>query len=812
MAIDHRRIDAFLDRRSTRQQAAQVVRGAGFKITWVVDNPDERLWGLFLKPNSTLQQLFGTSREVLLWAAEFRDFQARTVQQAQEIIRDEHPRLSDDYCLILVPGSSAPERVSEVASKLLSEYVGVPLEDLHLFQPLGTKSFIAYLQGRLFSRDLYRVSTPVTDPRGFYGRRALIGEVTALLSNGVSNVGVFGLRKMGKTSLLYRILESLRSSGRTFPCHVDLQRMDALNPTVEYALWSLGEALLDSNSRLRKFNDLRLFGKHSLFSETTPADVPELFDHDVRVILSKTNRLIVFLLDEIELMAPIIPGSRWENAFVTFWRLLRGLSQQFPGKISYLITGTNPKCIEVNRLNEIENPAYNYFDVKYLPALDLGEAQQLLSEIGIRMGLDWSDSATQTCFRLTGGHPFLLRGMASVVHRSLGRRTERVRVTEESVTRTIRRFLLEFNPNLSQMVEVLRDYYPDEFFLLERLATGRVGEFRELAQAFPEDVAHLHGYGLIASEVQEARMVVEVLQTWLQRRIRTAQEHEDDHGERPLEPGASIAGYEVISAIGHKGGFAQVYKAREREGQASGEVAIKLFRGGLLGSLQREMDTLQGISHPNIVRFIEHGRTDEGWLYLVMEYLPGPSLKMRVDRASRLGNTETTEVLSGLASALVRLHPNEEKVESMRRKEELDPSDLEELEIARHGFVHRDIKPENILLVEGRGPVLIDFNISSEVGAPVRTLKHTPGYVPPEGFPAQWNPSIDLYALGVTMLQASVGIDFTGDNLEDIREVARAELGGLLFDTVSRLCSTQPDARFGSARELLDAVRRCDRH
>lgn len=802
MAIDHRRIATFLAHRSSREAVARVVRGAGFRITWIVEDLDERLWGLFLKPNDTLQELFGTTREVLLWAAEFHDFQARTIQQATRIIEREQPRLSDEYCLICVVNDDAVGRVAEVAANLNPEFVGVALSRMEEFRPAGARDFTAYLQSRLFSRDLYRISTPLTDPRGFYGRKALLNEINTLLGRGISHVGVFGLRKMGKTSLLYRLLEMLRSSGRSFVCHVDVQRLDSVKPSVGYALWSIGEALIDSNVRLRKLPGLRLFGKYSLYSEVKPETVPELFDHDVRYIISSTSRTVVFLLDEIELMSPIVPGARWGDAFVVLWRLLRGLHQQFPGRLAFLVTGTNPKCIEMNLLNDLENPAYNYFDVKYLPALDETEAHELLSTIGLRMGLEWAGAATRLAFRLTGGHPFLLRGLASVVQRNLSPRQGRVQVSSENLFDALPRFLIEFNPNLSQMVDVLRDYYEDEFFLLETLAVGRIGDFREMAEAFPEDVAHLHGYGLLDSNLSAPRMSVEVLQTWLQRRQRTAERVRQEIGDRQLAPGDRIERYEVVAAIGHRGGFAQVYRCRPPSISDGADVAIKVFRSGLLPVLQREMDALNAVSHPNIVKFIEHGRTKEGWLYLVMEYLAGASLRSRIDRASRLGEQQAMEVLRKLGDALCAMHPDEVTIAEYRKKEELTPGELEELEKARHGFVHRDIKPENIMLVDGRGPVLIDFNISSTVGSPVQTLKHTPGYIPPEGFPAQWSSTVDMYALGITILQVATGLEFDGKNLEDLRMTAQRELAWSNFDLISRLCASDPGSRISSARNL----------
>src|SRR5690606_24608787 len=112
------------------------------------------------------------------------------------------------------------------------------------------------------ARDLYWLSAAVTSPAAFFGRRALIAEIATELRRGQSHIGLFGLRKMGKTSLLFRLLETLRGDSTILAAHVDLQRIDAVNPSMEYFLWSLGEQLANSNSRVRRLTGLRLFGKY----------------------------------------------------------------------------------------------------------------------------------------------------------------------------------------------------------------------------------------------------------------------------------------------------------------------------------------------------------------------------------------------------------------------------------------------------------------------------------------------------------------------------------------------------------------------
>jgi len=150
------------------------------------------------------------------------------------------------------------------------------------------------------------------------------------------------------------------------------------------------------------------------------------------------------------------------------------------------------------------------------------------------------------------------------------------------------------------------------------------------------------------------------------------------------------------------------------------------------------------------------------------------------------------------------LHPEPEEIRDLRGSEELDMDEFRRLIEARHGYIHRDIKPENIILVPKRGPVLIDFNISSKAATPIKTMSATPGYLPPGTGIGIWEPRIDLYQLGLTMFQFGTGVEFDGSNLEDLRGIADAELSVGTRDVIFGLL----DQRYPSAHTALRALAR----
>ncbi|MCZ6917976.1 MAG: serine/threonine-protein kinase [Gemmatimonadetes bacterium] len=149
---------------------------------------------------------------------------------------------------------------------------------------------------------------------------------------------------------------------------------------------------------------------------------------------------------------------------------------------------------------------------------------------------------------------------------------------------------------------------------------------------------------------------------------------------------ALAARYEFQRELG-QGGMATVYLAKDlKHGR---EVAVKVLRPDLAASIGsdrflREIEIAARLQHPHIVVLIVSGEAAE-FLYYVMPYVEGESLRGLMLRQGLLGIQEAMVITKPVADALTYAH--------------------------RMGVVHRDIKPENILLSQGH-PVVTDFGIA----------------------------------------------------------------------------------------------------
>ena len=246
---------------------------------------------------------------------------------------------------------------------------------------------------------------------------------------------------------------------------------------------------------------------------------------------------------------------------------------------------------------------------------------------------------------------------------------------------------------------------------------------------------------------------------------------------------ALAARYALERELG-RGGMATVYLARDlRHGRL---VAIKVLRPEIAAALGperflREIELAARLTHPHILPLHDSGQAG-GFLYYVMPYIEGESLRERLEREGPLPLEDALRITRDVTSALSYAHG--------------------------HDVVHRDIKPENILLSGGEA-VVADFGIARAItAAAAGTLTETgiaigtPGYMSPEQATEseRLDGRSDIYSLGCMLYEMLAGEPpYTGAN-------ARSVIAKQLTDpvpSVRRLRDTIPPAIDGAVSKAL---------
>ncbi len=205
--------------------------------------------------------------------------------------------------------------------------------------------------------------------------------------------------------------------------------------------------------------------------------------------------------------------------------------------------------------------------------------------------------------------------------------------------------------------------------------------------------------------------------------------------------GKTIGRYHILEQLG-EGGMAMVFKAYDT--RLEREVALKVIRRGafapelleeVLKRFEREAKSLARMSHPSIVKVHDFGE-HEGAPYLVLEYLPGGTLKRLLGKP--LPWQEAVRLLLPVARGLAYAH--------------------------QRGILHRDIKPANILITENGEPMLSDFGIAKILeGDQATSLTSsgmavgTPEYMAPEQWKGQTLPQSDIYSMGIVLYEMLTG-------------------------------------------------------
>jgi hypothetical protein len=201
--------------------------------------------------------------------------------------------------------------------------------------------------------------------------------------------------------------------------------------------------------------------------------------------------------------------------------------------------------------------------------------------------------------------------------------------------------------------------------------------------------------------------------------------------------------YELAERIGG-GGMADVFRAHDRT--LDRDVAVKVMRPTFAGvpefveRFHREAEALGAIDHPNIVRVLDYGASEDG-PFIVMELVTGGTLGDLMRARGRVDQYDAARIAAGIADGLEAAH--------------------------LRGVLHRDLKPDNVLLDSDGRPKIADFGIARLAAAAAITrtgeLLGTPQYLAPEQMSGDVvDERADLYALGVILYEMLTARQPTG--------------------------------------------------
>ncbi len=442
-----------------------------------------------MKPTSSFAEGFNLEREIITVLSHYPNFEPRTLDVFDEAARDYQTLRVESICRILISGDPDIERKIQ---DLLKNDPESPIVVPFSYEELSScdEDFIKNrFRSHFYSRDLFNFLSPLKRDLYFFGRSDLILEQINRHSSG-EHSGLFGLRKSGKTSIIYAIERRLSSIGSSYVS------LDCESPSVHLLRWNELLCRVATFYHKNRGSKIKPPDKEK-YDEKSCADQ---FESDMlKIFQSKKSQSTVFIFDEIERISPDTASSEhWRTGddFVYFWQTMRAFYQRNPEVFTYLLVGTNPKCVESPVLNGHENPLFKSVPDSYVPAFDLPKVREMVRKLGRYMGLKFDEQVYALLCDDFGGHPFLIRQFCSELNkRTKGDRPQLIGKPQyQSVKRDTEGVLSEY---LEMILAVLHDHYEDEYELLRMLAADDFDGFNEIAKSDPNMVRHLLGYGII---------------------------------------------------------------------------------------------------------------------------------------------------------------------------------------------------------------------------------------------------------------------------------------------------------------------------
>src|SRR4051794_9754522 len=278
--------------------------------------------------------------------------------------------------------------------------------------------------------------------------------------------------------------------------------------------------------------------------------------------------------------------------------------------------------------------------------------------------------------------------------------------------------------------------------------------------------------------------------------------------------GEILAEKYLIEELIKTGGMGSVYRGKHV--LMDKRVAIKMLRPSLavddavVARFSREAKAASRISHPHAINVTDFGESENGIVYLVMEYLRGRTLKDIVRSEGPMPLARVVEIVRQVSGALEAAH--------------------------EQGVVHRDLKSDNIMLEEATGggdwAKVLDFGIAKIKQTEQSVHETDPGLTSPNliiGTPQYMSPEqcsqasdidarSDLYSFGVIVYEMLAGhVPFSGDSptaimMKHLQEPPpsileeRGDLPASVGRVIAQALAKRPEDRYGKAGELYDAL------
>lgn len=363
----------------------------------------------FVTPSRRLKQALAVDRELLVVASTFTDQQTRTIKFVQNEIANSKGRLESQVAIVVHLDPSGNTKLRNWGRE-----IGVSVLPIDGRGDFGeARDIEKQIANQLFSHDPFDVTGPVSGDNQFFGRRDEAIDLARKLLQGQIR-SCLGIRKVGKTSIINRVLKEIPSHLDCKTIMIDCSKDDVFEMTAEELLSSISYTL----------DTMRPIADDYQILQTAPVgeSLSDARKGLQRAILD-TDSVVLVVFDEIDYITPGSPTvNHWKVDFNRFWRNLRSVYQECDrqGKpFSILLGGVSTHWFTVDQIDGIENAALAFVPEEFVSPMPTRATVAMLRRLGRIAGLNFSEEAAIFISEETANMPYWARKCCSFIHRQI---------------------------------------------------------------------------------------------------------------------------------------------------------------------------------------------------------------------------------------------------------------------------------------------------------------------------------------------------------------------------------------------------------
>jgi hypothetical protein len=460
------------------------------------------------RPTTNYVELFNLKREIVVLFSDFENFEPRNLDPFQNAVSQYQELRIDSICFIIISRDiKIEDKINNLLKNDTDKPIVIPFSYNDLLNTINENYVANKFRKYLYERDLFNFESPLRNDMYFFGRSEIVHKIIGRHENN-ENSGLFGLRKTGKTSIIYKI-QRLVEKKNMLSTYIDCQ-----TPAVYMQRWNM---LL---CRIIESLNSKAVIKINTEAYENLSTASQIFEEDIDKIFRKNrSKKILIIFDELEHIFPTTSaGTHWKNDldFIHFWRTLRSTFQSKKNIFSYLIVSTNPNCIEQEKLHGYDNPLFMQIPFEYVPPFARDDVDTMLSNLGGVMGIKFSEQVCSSITEDYGGHPFLIRLVASQICKyTRGRRPITI---DPIIYRKAKDDFSKISDNyFYMMLDVLELHYNEEYEMLKYLANDDIEDFNNMANEYPMLTEHLTEYRIIAKNNRNFYFLIEEIKEYILR-------------------------------------------------------------------------------------------------------------------------------------------------------------------------------------------------------------------------------------------------------------------------------------------------------